>query len=150
MNKRVLKFAVAVELMTSFWLYSRAPTDGVRVWYPSVWAYMGEHGLVWATVFAVLIYFGLRAFKERVRSDILTTLAAIVAEPVSTGYVWFVIPLEGDTSRAWYTGRFIDYFKARSTAWCVLAVFAAIFYLYFYFRRWRTEEANPHPNAVGS
>jgi hypothetical protein len=43
MNRHVLKFAVAVELMTSFWLYARAPTDGIRVWYPSGWAYVGEH-----------------------------------------------------------------------------------------------------------
>src|SRR5882762_928529 len=147
MNRRVLKFAVAVELMTSYCLYSGAPTDGVRVWYPSVWAYVGEHGLVWATVLAALFYVGVWAFKEKMRSDMLTALAAIVAELVSTGYVWFVIPIEGDTSRAWYTGRFIDYFKARSITWCVLAVFAATFYLYIHFRRGRTEEVKPRPHV---
>lgn len=142
MNRRVLTFAVAVELMTSLLLYARAPTDGVRVWYPSGWAYVGEHGLVWAIAFAGLSYLTVWAFRGKVRSDVLTVLSAIVAEPVSTVYVWFVIPVEGDTSRAWYSGKFIDYFRARAIAWCVLAIFAGAFYLYFHLRRWRVEEAH--------
>jgi hypothetical protein len=47
MNRRVLPFGIAVELLTSLLLWGRAPTDSVRVWYPSVWAYMGEHLLPW-------------------------------------------------------------------------------------------------------
>jgi len=144
-----LKFAVAIEVMTSFWLYALAPTDGVRVSYPSVWAYIGEHGLVWVIAFAVTFFVATVAFKDKVRSDVLTGLTCIAAELLSTAYVWFVIPANRDgVSKAWYTGRFIDYFEARSTVWCVFAVLAVPFYLYPFFRRWRAEQDRQRSHAI--
>jgi hypothetical protein len=113
MNRRVLPFGIAVELLTSLLLWGLAPTDGVRVWYPSVWAYMGEHGLVWGVLISILF---------------VTLLACFVSELVATLYVWFLIPLEGGTSRAWYTGRFADNFRMRLATWCVLAASASLTY----------------------
>ena len=78
------------DVLRLFWLYARAPTDGIRVWYQSAWAYVGEHGLVWAIAFAALFYFSIGVVKGKVRSDVLTALAATAAEAVSTVYVWFV------------------------------------------------------------
>lgn len=138
MNWRVLRFVAAVELLTSLVLYALAPTDGVRVWYPSGWAYAGEHGLVWVAAFAAL-FWTMRG-SLRVRSDALTVLAAIAAELIATAYVWFVMPSSGEVSRAWYTGRFADYFTTRIATWCVLATLATILYLVLYFRRWRREQ----------
>jgi hypothetical protein len=97
---------------------------------------------VWAIAFAALFYSTIGAVKRKVRSDVLTALAAIVAEPVSTAYVWFVIPLEGETSRAWYASKFIDYFRARAITWYVLAILAVALYWYLHLRCWRTEEAH--------
>jgi hypothetical protein len=128
MNRRVLAFGISVELLTSFWLYTTAPTDGVRVWYPSLWAYVGEHALVWGILIAVL--FAL--FRKKSSSEVLTASACVVSELVSTLYVWFVIPSEGDVSRAWYTGRFSDYFRMRLTTWCVLAASASTVYWFRY------------------
>jgi hypothetical protein len=149
MDKRVLKFGAAVEAMTSLLLYGLAPTDGVRVWYPSAWAYIGEHGLVWVIALAVAFLVATGLFKDKVRSDMLTGLTCIVAELLSTAYVWFVIPANsGGVSRAWYTGRFIDYFGTRSTVWCVVAALAVPFYLYPSFRRWRAEQKRQRPHAI--
>jgi hypothetical protein len=130
MNRRVVAFGISVELLSSFLLYGRAPTDGVRVWYPSSWAYMGEHGLVWG----ILIAFLFAALRNRTVGEALTALACLVSELIATLYVWFVIPSEGEISRAWYTGKFNDYFTARLTAWCVLAAFASFVYWTLYKR----------------
>jgi hypothetical protein len=149
MDKRVLKFAAAIEAMTSFGLYALAPTDSVRVWYPSVWAYVGEHGLVWVIAFAGVFFVATGVFKNPVRPDVLTLLTCIVAELVSTAYVWFVIPANsGGDSRAWCTSRFIDYLGTRSTVWCVIAILAVPFYLYPYFRRWRSQQKHQRPHAI--
>jgi hypothetical protein len=85
---------------------------------------MGEHGLVWG----ILIAFLFAALRNRTVGEAFTALACLVSELVATLYVWFVIPSEGEISRAWYTGKFSDYFKARVTAWCVLAAFASLVY----------------------
>jgi hypothetical protein len=124
MNRRVLALGAFVELLTSFWLYGRAPTDGIRVWYPSAWAYMGEHALVWG----VLISFLFAILRKKSINEALTLLACFLSELAATLYVWFVIPSEGGISRAWYTGRFSDYFIARLTTWCVLAACASLVY----------------------
>ena len=137
MNWRVLGFVAAVELLTSLSLYALALTDGVRVWYPSGWAYVGEHGLVWVATFAVLFWTMHRSL--RVRSDASTILAGAAAELIATTYVWWVIPSSGEVSRVLYTGRFADYLTTRIESWCVLATLAAIFYLVLYFSCWRSE-----------
>jgi hypothetical protein len=124
MNRRVLPFGIAVELLTSLLLWGLAPTDGVRVWYPSVWAYMGEHGLVWGVLISILFVI----LRKQTINEALTLLACFVSELVATLYVWFLIPLEGGTSRAWYTGRFADYFRMRLATWCVLAASASLTY----------------------
>jgi hypothetical protein len=124
MNRRVLALGISVELLTSLWLFTIAPTDGVRVWYPSVWAYMGEHGLVWGILIAVLF----TVFRKKHPSEVLTASACLASELASTLYVWFVILSDGDVSRAWYTGRFSDYFRTRLITWCVLAASASAVY----------------------
>lgn len=129
MNRRVMAFGISVELLSSFLLYGRAPTDGVRVWYPSVWAYMGEHGLVWGILVGVLF----AALRNRTIGEAFTALARLVSELVATLYVWFVIPREGEISRAWI-GKFSDYFTTRLTAWCVLAALASLVYWTLYKR----------------
>jgi hypothetical protein len=136
MSRRVILFGIAVELLSSFLLYVRAPTDGVRVWYPSIWAYMGEHGLVWGFVIAFLLV----ALRNRDVGEAPTALACFASEVVATLYVWFVIPREGEVSRAWYIGRFSDYFKARLVAWCILALCAAAIYTIGFKRH---KEINP-------
>jgi hypothetical protein len=138
-NCRVLCFVVATELLTSLVLYALSPTDAVRVWYPSGWAYVGEHALVWVAVFAAVFWTIRRSFKS-LRSNALIVLVGITAELIATVYVWFVIPSSGGVSRAWYTDRFTDYFKTRITIWCVLATLAAILYLILHFSRWRFEQ----------
>jgi hypothetical protein len=134
-NRRVIMFGITVELFSSFLLYGRAPTDGVRAWYPSVWAYMGEHGLVWGILIAVLF----AVLHNASVGEALTALACLVSELFATLYVWFVIPSEGEVSRAWYTGRFSDYFRARLTAWCVLAACASLIYWIRYKRAQKRE-----------
>lgn len=130
MNRKVILFGAAVELLGSFLLYGRAPTDGIRVWYPSVWAYMGEHGLIWGILIALLVL----SLRNSTVGEMLTAFACLVSELLATLYVWFAIPREGETSRAWYTDKFSDYFTARLTAWCVLAAFAAVVYWALYKR----------------
>lgn len=130
MSRRVILFGIAVELLSSFLLYGRAPTDGVRVWYPSIWAYMGEHGLVWGFVMAFLLV----ALRNKNVGEAPTALACFVSEVAATLYVWFVIPGEGEVSKAWYTGRFSDYLKARMAAWCILALCASFAYAIRYKR----------------
>jgi len=147
-NWRVLRFVAAVELLTSLILYALAPTDGVRVWYPSGWACVGEHGLVWVAAFAVLFWAMLGLLRGR--SDASTILAGVAAELVATAYVWFGIPSSGEVSRAWYTGRFADYFITRTTIWCVLATIAAILYLILHFCRWRFEQPPSSSSSVTS
>jgi hypothetical protein len=73
---------------------------------------------------------------DALRSGALTVLAGIAAEFIATFYVWFVIPSSGEVSRAWYTGKFADYFTTRITIWGALATVAAILYLILHFRRW--------------
>ncbi len=124
MNRHVIMFGITVELLISFLLYGLAPTDGLRVWYPSVWAYMGEHALIWG----ILVAFLFVVLRNTHVGEALTALTCLVAELFATLFIWFVIPREGETSRAWYTGRFTDYFKARLITWCVLAVFASLIY----------------------
>ena len=125
MNWRVLGFVAAVELLTTLSLYALAPTDGVRVWYPIGWAYVGEHGLVWVATFAVLFCTMHRSL--RVRSDVWTSLAAAAAELIATTYVWWVIPSSGEVSRVWYTGRFADYLTTGLSHGVLLATLAATF-----------------------
>ena len=137
MNWRALGFVATVELLISLSLYALAPTDGVRVWYPSGWAYVGEHGLVWLATFAIVFWTMRKSLG--MRSDALTILAGAAAELIATTYVWFGIPSSGEVSRAWYTSRFVDYFIARIESWCVLAIIATFFYLLLYLRCWRSE-----------
>jgi len=137
MNRRVIVFGISVELLTSFLLNRLAPTDGVRVWYPSVWAYMGEHALIWGILIALLF----AALRSRPGSEALTALVCLVSELVATLYVWFVIPGEGEVSRAWYTGKFSDYFATRLTVWCVLAASASLIYWIRYKRAVQRSQA---------
>jgi hypothetical protein len=135
---RIWRFVAAVELLTSLVLYALAPTDGIRVWYPSSWAYVGEHGLVWVAAFVALLW-TMRTMLS-VRTDALTVSVGIAAEVIATVYVWFVIPASGEVSRAWYTGRFADYFITRIETWCVLAILATSLYLILYRRDRRIEK----------
>jgi hypothetical protein len=125
MQGRIVVFGISVELLTSFLLYGLAPTDGVRVWYPSVWAYMGEHCLVWG----VLIALFFTILQSHHVGEALTAGACLVSEFAATLFVWFVIPAgSGGVSKAWDTGRFGDYFVLRSSIWCVLAASASVIY----------------------
>ena len=114
-----------------------APTDSIRVWYPSLWAYVGEHGLVWGVFITVLFLI----YRNKPVTEAFTVLICLIAELASTLEVWFVIPGEGAVSRAWYTGRFSDYLTARLTTWCVLALSAWIMYWFRYKRVSRRTEA---------
>jgi hypothetical protein len=150
MNWLVLRFAVAVELLTSFLLYELASTDGVRVWYPSGWAYVGDHGLLWALAFVAVSSVLLGTLKTKWRSDIMTALAAIIAEPISTAYVWFVIPVNsGDISRAWSPRTFRDYLEARVSIWSMLVALAVTYYLYLRSRHGRTQGDSSASSMAG-
>jgi len=107
MNGRVLVFGTSIELLTSLWLYGRAPTDGVRAWYPSAWAYMGEHGLVWGIIVAILF----AIFTKRTINEPLTALICLVTELASTLYVWFVIPWRVRYPERGTQGRFRGLFR---------------------------------------
>jgi hypothetical protein len=91
---------------------------------------MGEHALVWG----VLISFLFAILRKKSINEALTLLACFLSELAATLYVWFVIPSEGGISRAWYTGRFSEYFLSRLTTWCVLAACASLVYYLRYKR----------------
>jgi hypothetical protein len=65
------KFAIAAgialltELATSWWTWVRAPTDTLRVWYDSFYAYEGERIVTWLIVISALYAFWLLSRKIR-------------------------------------------------------------------------------------
>lgn len=55
MTTRFLAFVVLLsvaELTASWWIWGRAPTDSIRVWYPSFWAFETGRLNCWSIVFA--------------------------------------------------------------------------------------------------
>lgn len=48
----LLRLLLAFEVLPSLWLWASAPTDSVRVWYPTIWSYVGEH----ACLFGVFLF----------------------------------------------------------------------------------------------
>jgi len=96
-----------------------------------------------------LIAFLLAVLRNTHVSEALTAVAWVVSESIATLYVWFVIPSEGDVSRAWYTGRFSDYFKARLIAWSVVAA-AASFIYWIRYKRGPKQSSVPEAQIVGA
>jgi hypothetical protein len=60
---RLIAIATIAELLPSLALWVLSPTDSVRVWYPSLWSYMGEHFLPWAFI-AIVLTCSLFRFRE--------------------------------------------------------------------------------------
>ena len=61
-----LVIACASEAAASLWVWGRAPTDTLRVWYPSFFAYFLEHSRPWAIIFSLsCLFVGFVSRKPR-------------------------------------------------------------------------------------
>jgi hypothetical protein len=116
--------ALGAELISSFWLLKSIPTDTILVYYPTRWSYVGEHFLAWAAALSSLVVslISVTATLKRPRLShrvIPPAIGAIslVAELLSSWYLWFVATPEGVEPKLWYTGGFWTYVEARFLPW---------------------------------
>jgi hypothetical protein len=127
MNRRVLALGIAVELSASALTVTSAPFDID----PSIRTFAIEHALIWAFVFAILIKLAIATFRGRLSSPLQTAITCLVAELVSTGCTWFIIPSDlshiDEVCRIWF-GGFGNYFFRRFIIWCVMAALALLVY----------------------
>ena len=99
------------------------PTDTVLRYYPTTWSYVGEHFLAWcvAAFPMVLVFFAARQ-RQGTRSnrwrDVLTVgVIALIAEVLSSAYLWWVATPNGEEPKLWYADGFGTYLWARAIPW---------------------------------
>ncbi len=117
---------LGAEVASSFWLLKSIPTDTILVYYPTRWSYVGEHFLAWAVALSSLVVSlvsvtgGLKRSKLSMRGVSVTiSVLSLLAELLSSWYLWFVATPPGVDPKLWYTGGFWTYVEARSLPWLV-------------------------------
>src|SRR5215475_4379784 len=130
-NGRLAFVGVASNLVSSWWLWVSSPTDSVRVWYPTIWSYLGEHFFLWIG-FCCFSLFIFRATYDKHGANALTTRATGLRQmsrsqyaAVCMGFIaadlcaslflafstwWWE---HNFTVRLWYTASLKDYLFAR-------------------------------------
>jgi hypothetical protein len=141
---RLFGVAVGAEILPSLCLWALSPTDTIRVWYPSVWSYLGEHFLVWSALLLLLLSLlkgareelqllipnsskpqsHLLTFHEYVAFAGLLLAADVAASLVLVGTTW--LRDEAFTTKMWYTHSLRDYLLTREPIFLFVLVAASI------------------------
>jgi hypothetical protein len=64
-NRNIVSIGLASNLIPSWWLWMSSPTDTVRVWYPTIWSYLGEHFVLWVGFTAFFFAIARVAFARQ-------------------------------------------------------------------------------------
>jgi hypothetical protein len=141
---RLFCVAVIAELVPSWCVWILSPTESVRIWYPTVWSYIGEHFLLWYA--CLLIMVGLfKPFQEQIWSPMpissnvrplflnvqqyalfagLCLISDVSASLLIVGWGWL-----GNASfptRLFYTGNLLNYLRFREPIFFVALTVASI------------------------
>lgn len=118
----------ALEVLVSARMFSAAPTDTVRTWYPTVWSYIGEHGtvtiLTWFLLLGIARIIGRSELHHLPNSwpawGLWLFCAGLSIDVAASAYIWFVAPMSGAKPRLWYTPTLGPYLILRGVSWCVM------------------------------
>src|SRR5690349_18271167 len=111
--------AAGAELWSSYWMLHSIPSDTILDYYPTTWSYVGEHFLTWIIVaFPMFTLFcGTHWYvsgEGKLRDFMTIACISIVAEILSSAYLWFVATPVGAMPKLWWKGGFGTYLVARS------------------------------------
>jgi len=143
-SARLLTTAAIVEIAPSLCLWALSPTDSVRVWYPSVWSYVGEHFLPWCLALSALLKV-VKPFQKRAwpanpsapghniavlsLREYLGFAGLLFAADASASFFlvgWWWQRNASFTTSMIYTRSFIDYLCSREPAVLVALVLVGI------------------------
>jgi len=136
--QRLLFWGAIPEVTASLWLWEYGPTDSVRVWYPTIWSYVGEHYLPWCGIVALILIlepfgfqtsahagdgtlsFGIRAFAA-------LGAGLFVADLTATSVLALTTYSRQQTfaTQIWHTHSYLDYFRARAPIFLTTLVVTA-------------------------
>jgi hypothetical protein len=110
----------ASELFASWWLWTRIPTDTVRLYYPTAWSYVGEHFLIWLSACVILtplvkvaIKYGVWTSEFTARHCASVVLLAAILEVSSSSYRWW-LALQDGSRFPWWEDGLAAYLSARA------------------------------------
>jgi hypothetical protein len=130
--------AAITEIFPSWCLWMLGPTDSVRVWYPSVWSYLGEQFLVWLAVAVCLGYASIRVGAPLLPrapdapgkpssyavSGFLSFCIVITLSDVATS--WFLGAWQEEYLMLWFTHRLADFMKVREPIFVVALILGSL------------------------
>lgn len=125
-------FGLCANLAASAVLWQLSPTDSVRVWYPSLFAYVGEHFTLW--VIFVLVASSLKTLRNVIiRSDSELSSAGLTVVVVVGADILASIFLRVVSKSVWID-PLASYLRFRVPVFCVLFLTSACIWLFVYRR----------------
>ncbi|HZI57372.1 MAG TPA: hypothetical protein VFF39_11380, partial [Verrucomicrobiae bacterium] len=103
----VKRAGFTANLAASSYFAFQAPTDSIRVWYPTIWSYLGEYFLLFLICLSC-VFFVMQRFPSQVgdgsRSEggfgllklLVYGIGVLCVDVVVSAYLWFVAPRSGD------------------------------------------------------
>jgi hypothetical protein len=126
---------LAANLAGSCYVAFQAPTDSIRVWYPTIWSYLGEHFLVFflsvSCVFFAVQYLSAKGHRSRGRGSSISyskligfSIPLVLLDVGASAYLWFVAPRSGSLPTLSFSQHdFVGYLESRESIFaCVLLV----------------------------
>lgn len=124
----------AMDIVPGLVLWTLSPTDSVRVWYPTLLSYVGEH-LVVSTAILLLVWLLLSLTSRRVRAaDTRGGFSLTPARAFTFGLICLAVDVlasielaflqsrDGGTIRLWHTKGLSGYLIAREPVYVAFGV----------------------------
>jgi hypothetical protein len=158
-------FLCGAEVAASWWVWGRAPTDSIRVWYPGFWAFEAGRLLYWVPIFAsfltlwIVVWYALRRHSHLITLWLLATALGVALEVLTSVLYWRSAgssDLRNLFQSMWYWHRvpqgsdmgwpsFRIYLWTHFVPWAtVLLLGLAIWYLWSRRREGRADIPTPH------
>ena len=127
---------VAMDTVPTTLLWIASPTDTVRVWYPTLLSFVGEH-LVASAITLVLVWWVLRATRLMTPNPdggryggsslkpigmLFLGLLYAIADVCASIELALIQSAAGGSIKLWHTRRLTDYLSAREPVYAVFAV----------------------------
>jgi len=97
----IKKMGFAANLAASLFFALRAPTDSIRVWYPTLWSFLGEHFLLFLVCLSCL-FFVVQRLPANMRGSLRSRdnlglsmlfgygILTVGSDVLASAYLWFV------------------------------------------------------------
>ena len=150
MFSTVKRMGFAANLAATLFFAFRAPTDSIRIWYPSIWSYLGESFLVFLICLSCVFFVLQRLPKKRRPIEIQDSysfpklvaygMVTLLVDIAISAYLWFVAPRSGDLPTLSYSRHdFSGYLTSRELVF--VCVFLAISISQYLIRRFGTRSS---------